>query len=57
MNILAFIVSFALFVGGIVLMGYATEVDGFELAMFAGGILTVSVSIAIPAHVLKRADR
>ena len=57
MHIAAFIVSFALFIGGLLLMGYAFDAPGFEFVMFAGGILLISLAVAIPAHVLKRADR
>lgn len=58
MNIVAFVVSFLLFVAGLLLMGYSF---GAGIAgpgyMFMGGILAISVAIAIPAHVLKRLDR
>ncbi len=58
MNIVAFVVAFILFVGGLLLMGYSFGVGiagpGF---MFLGGILAVAVAIAIPAHVMKRIDR
>lgn len=57
MHIAAFIVSFALFIGGLLLMGYAFDAPGFEFVMFLGGILVISLAMAIPAHVLKRADR
>ncbi|MCW4384769.1 hypothetical protein OH146_03165 [Salinibacterium sp. SYSU T00001] len=57
MNIVAFVLSFLIFAGGLVLMGYAPEIEGLELASFAAGILAVAVAIAIPVHVLKRADR
>lgn len=57
MNIVAFVLSFVIFAGGLVLMGYAPEIEGLELISFLGGILAVAVAVAIPAHVLKRADR
>lgn len=57
MNIVVFALSFVLFIAGLVLMGYAFEVPGFELVMFGGGILVVGASIGIPAHVLKWAER
>ena len=57
MNIVAFVLSLVLFVGGMVLFGYAPEVENFELATFAAGIIAISLAVAIPAHVLKRADR
>jgi hypothetical protein len=57
MNIVAFVISFAVFVGGIALMGYAPEIEGFELVSFLAGILAIALAVAIPVHVLKRADR
>lgn len=57
MNIVAFVFSLVLFIGGLLLMGYAFETTGYELAMFAGGILVVSAAVALPVHVLKRIDR
>ncbi|MGV8884144.1 MAG: hypothetical protein ACOH1T_00965 [Microbacteriaceae bacterium] len=57
MNVVAFIISFALFVGGIYMMAESFHVaEGFELIMFLGGILVSSLGIAIPVHVLKRLD-
>jgi len=56
MNVVAFIISFALFVGGLYMMGAAFQVEGFELLVFGGGILVASLAIAIPIHVLKRLD-
>jgi hypothetical protein len=55
-NIVAFIIAFALFLGGMALFVVAFSVEGFELLTFFAGILLVSASIAIPAHVLKRTD-
>ena len=58
MNIVAFVVSFILFVAGLLLMGYSFGPDvagpGF---MFIGGILAISLAIAIPVHVMKRIER
>jgi len=56
MNVIAFVVSLALFVGGLFLMGYAFSTEGFELVMFLGGILVTSAGVALPIHVLKRID-
>jgi hypothetical protein len=56
MNVVAFIISFALFVGGLYMMGSAFQLVGFELVMFLGGILVSSLGVAIPIHVLKRLD-
>lgn len=57
MNVVAFVFSFVIFIGGLALMGYASAVSGLELVMFLGGILAVSLAVAIPVHVLKRVDR
>ena len=56
MNVIAFVVAIALFVGGLLLMGYSFYVVGFQGPVFVSGILAVSASIAIPVHVLKRID-
>jgi uncharacterized YccA/Bax inhibitor family protein len=55
-NIIGFIVSLALFLGGIYLMGSAFYVTGFEAAVFIGGILCTSLGVFLPIHILKRID-
>lgn len=57
MNGIAFTVSLVLFVGGILLFGWAFEAVGFEGYVFFAGIAAIVASIAIPFHVLKRTDR
>lgn len=58
MNIVGFVVAFIFFVAGLLLMGYAFGPDIAEPGfMFIGGILAISVAIAIPAHVMKRIER
>jgi len=56
-KIAAFVIALILFLGGMTLMGYAffPGVDGY--LFFLGGILAVSLSLAIPFHLLKLADR
>ncbi len=44
------------FIGGLLLMGYAFSTPGAEMAMFAGGILVVSLSIGLPIHLLEKFD-
>jgi hypothetical protein len=56
MNVIAFVVSLGLFLGGILIMGYSFSVEGFELVTFFAGILITSVGVALPIHVLKRID-
>lgn len=56
MKIIAFIVSLAIFVAGLYLMGSAFYVPGWEAAVFFAGILASSIGLGIPVHVLKRVD-
>jgi len=55
-NIIGFIVSIALFVGGIYVMGSAFYVPGLELVVFLAGMLASKIGVFIPIHVLKRID-
>ena len=57
MNGFAFVVTVAIFLGGLLLMGYAFYMPGYEALAFIGGILAVSLAVAIPVHVLNRVDR
>jgi len=58
MNGFAFAISFILFIGGIVLFGYAFDAGvALRAVVFLAGILAVVLALAIPFHVLKRADR
>ena len=56
MNIVAFVIGTVLFVGGIVLFGYSWDGTTFSPLMFTAGLLTISASIAVPFHLLKRVD-
>lgn len=56
MNIIAFLISIVLFVGGLYVMGSAFYVVGAEYPVFIAGILVSSLGVAIPIHVLKRID-
>ena len=56
MNIVAFIIAFALFLGGMALFAFAFYIEGFELLSFFAGILITSAGVALPIHVLKRID-
>jgi hypothetical protein len=55
-NVVAFLISMAVFVFGLWAMSIAPETVGLELPIFLGGILCVALSLAIPFHVLGRAD-
>ena len=55
-KIIGFIVSFALFVGGIYMLAVAFSVPGYESVVFIGGILVSTLGVLIPIHLLKRID-
>lgn len=57
MKVFAFLVSLALFVGGLALFGYAfTFGPEWHTLGFAGGIAAISVALMIPFHLLERLD-
>jgi hypothetical protein len=57
MKIFAFLVALGLFVGSLVLFGYAFAVGpGWDTALFAAGLLGVAASLAIPFHLLEKFD-
>ncbi len=56
MKIIGFLVSLLFFVGGFYLMGVAFTVVGLESVVFMTGILSSSLGLFIPAHILKRVD-
>lgn len=56
MKIVAFIIAFAFFVGGFLLMGYAFAPSSGNGIMFFSGIISIVIALAIPFHVLKRID-
>lgn len=43
-----FVLYLILFLGGMAMMGYAATVTGFEALVFSGGILVVSLAVALP---------
>ena len=57
MKVFAFLVSLALFLGGFALFAYSFAFpEGWHAAGFFGGIVAVSLSLALPFHLLGRAD-
>ena len=57
MKVFVFLISLALFLGGLLLFGYAFTFDAsWHAVAFVGGVLAVSVSLAIPFHLLERFD-
>jgi len=57
MNGIAFTASILLFVGGILLFGFAFQAIGYEGIVFFLGIVAIVIAILIPFHVLQRTDR
>lgn len=55
-NLIAFLISIVAFIAGIWIMGNAFYVEGFEVAVFIGGLTLTSLGFAVPIHVLKRID-
>ncbi|HEV7957792.1 MAG: hypothetical protein JWL94_1298 [Microbacteriaceae bacterium] len=56
MNIVAFVIGFVLFIGGVVLFGYAWDGTHFLPLMFTAGLVAISAGIFIPFHLLKHVD-
>ena len=56
MKIIGVVVSLALFVLGLYIMGEAFYVEGAQFPVFIGGILVSSLGVFIPVHILKRID-
>jgi hypothetical protein len=57
MKVFVFLVSLALFLGGLALFGYAfTFGPEWHTVTFIGGVLAISVSLMIPFHLLERLD-
>jgi hypothetical protein len=57
MKILAFLIAFVLFIGGLLLMGYSFTPNGFDGPIFIGGILAAALAVFIPFSILKWIDR
>jgi hypothetical protein len=51
-KVIVFIIALAFFIGGMLLMGYAFTLTAGMAIMFFGGIIAVSLSLAIPFHLL-----
>ncbi|WP_413319829.1 hypothetical protein AA0Z99_04460 [Agrococcus sp. 1P02AA] len=48
-TVLSFVLAIIFIVGGFLLMGYAFETPGFEIAMFAAGAIAEFIGVAVPA--------
>jgi len=55
-SLFPFLISMALFVFGMWLFSIADVVIGFEAIVFFGGIVCVSLALAIPFNVLGRRE-
>lgn len=52
MSAFPYIITMAIFLFGLWLMGIADQVVGFEAVVFFGGILSVAVAMAVPIQLL-----
>lgn len=50
------LVSLLLFVGGLVIMGYAVTLPAFQALVFFSGIISVTLAFFIPIMVLPKTD-
>ena len=57
MKILVFILSIGLFVGGLVIIGFAFTVPGFQALVFFSGIICIALAFFIPISILPKLDR
>jgi hypothetical protein len=57
MNVVYFLIAFVFFIGGIALFAFAFDVPQFQAAMFLGGIAAISISLAIPFHILGHGEQ
>ena len=56
MKIIGFIAALVFFLAGIYVLALAFQVVGYETVVFIGGILLISIGVAIPMHLMKRID-
>jgi len=57
MKLVAFVVAFILFVGGLLVFGYAFNIDEAAAPwVFFSGIAAICVSLAIPFHFLGKSE-
>ena len=56
LTVVALAVSLALFLGGILLLGWAFEVPSSEVVLFAIGLGSVTLGLFIPLQVLRHVD-
>ena len=51
---MAFVLSFALFIVGIFLFGFAFTIESFQAIIFFVGIIAICLSFGVPAHLLAK---
>ena len=56
-NVFYFILAFVFFALGIFLFAFAFTVPDFEAILFVGGVASISVSLAIPFHILGHSEQ
>ncbi len=54
MNIVKVVIAGILFLGSWALFGYAPQVQGWEGVLFFAGIVSMSLSFALPIHAFSR---
>ena len=57
MNVFYFILAFVFFALGIFLFAFAFNVPNFEAILFVGGIASISISLAIPFHIIGHGEQ
>jgi hypothetical protein len=57
MNVFYFIIAFVIFLGGLALFAFAFDVPQFQALMFVGGIAAISISLAIPFHIIGHGEQ
>jgi hypothetical protein len=56
-NGIIFVITMAIFLFGMWLMGNASHLDGIEALVFLAGIACVAIALAIPTSLLGRGNR
>lgn len=56
-TLLSFALAIVLYVGGLLLMGYAFETPGLELILFSAGMIAIFVGSAVPVLVWRAGQR
>jgi hypothetical protein len=57
MNVFYFILAFVFFAFGIFLFAFAFNVPDFEAILFVGGVVSISISLAIPFHIIGHSEQ